>query len=177
MLDKEREIAIELSAGSAADVKSAFRAIAAEIGATHAAILDRRLEVVQNRIDEDTARIAGIEKEIGELNQRVIRSMPPPTSNQPPRSPVPPIPLTTIFAWNELQSVIRSDTTLKQLSEPTALRIKADNIAVTHRSIERLRASLLAGAGMLVAMIILTIIVIPARRADGRSGRIDFTER
>ena len=50
MLDKERDIAIELSAGSAADVQSAFRAIAAEIGTAHAAILDRQLEVVQNRI-------------------------------------------------------------------------------------------------------------------------------
>ena len=56
MLDKERDIAIELSAGSAADVQSAFRAIAAEIGAAHTAILDRQLEVVQNRIDEDKGR-------------------------------------------------------------------------------------------------------------------------
>ena len=131
----------------------------------------------KTEIDEDKARIAEIEKEIGELNQRVIRSMPPARSNEAPRSPVPPIPVTTIFAWNELQSLVRNDTALKQLSEPTTLRIEADDIAVTHRSIERLRASLLAGAGMLVAMIILTIIVIPPRRADGRSGRIDFTER
>jgi hypothetical protein len=177
VMDKERDIAIELSAGSAADVQSAFRAIAAEIGAAHAAILDRQLEVVQNRINEDKSRIAAIEREIGELNERVLKSMPPPKRNEPPRSPVTPMLVTTISAWNELQSLVRNDTALKQLSEPTALRIDADNLVVTHRSIERLRASLLAGTGMLVAMIILTIVVSPPRRADAKLGRVDLTER
>lgn len=175
--DKERDIAIELSAGSAADVQSAFRAIAAEIGAAHAAVLDRQLEVVQNRIDEEKSTIAEIEREVGELNERILKSMPSPKWNEPPRSPITPMPVTTISAWNELQSLVRNDTALKQLSEPTALRIEADNLAVTHRSIERLRTSLLAGAGMLVAMIILTIVVNPSSRADGRLGRIDLTER
>ena len=85
--------------------------------------------------------------------------------------------VTTISAWNELQSLVRNDTALKQLSEPTALRIEVDRLVVTHRSVERLRASLLAGAGMLFAMIILTIVVSPPRRADGKLGRIDLTER
>lgn len=178
MLDKEREIAIELSAGSAADVQSAFRAIAAEIGAAHAAILDRQLEVVQNRINGDKSRIAAIEKEIGELNDRILRSMQPSSRrNEPPRSPISPVPATTISAWNELQSLVRNDTALKQLSEPTVLSVEADHLVVTHRSIERLRASLLAGAGMLVAMIILTIVVSPPRQRDDKLGRIDLTER
>ena len=85
--------------------------------------------------------------------------------------------VTTISAWTELQSLVRNDMALKQLSEPTALRIEADNLVVTRRSIDWLRASLLAGAGMLVAMIILTIVVNPSRRADGRLGKIDLTER
>lgn len=177
VLDKEREIAIELSAGSVADVQSAFRAIAAEISAAHAAILDRQLEVVQSRINEVRFRIAAIEKEIGELNDRILKSTPLPRRNEPPRSPITPMLATTISAWNELQSLVRNDTALKQLSEPTALRIETEDLVVTHRSIERLRASLLAGAGMLVAMIILTIVVNPPRRPDGRLGRIDLTER
>jgi hypothetical protein len=177
VLDKEREIAIELSAGSVADVQSAFRAIAAEIGAAHAAILDRQLEVVQNRINEDKGRIATIEQEIDELNRRVLKSTPSPMRNEPPRSSAMPMFAATISAWNEMQSLARNDTALKQLSEPTALRIETDHLVVTHRSIERLRASLLAGAGMLVAMIILTIVVNPPRRTDGKLGRIDLTER
>jgi hypothetical protein len=177
MLDKERDIPIELSAGSAADVQSAFRAIAAEISTAHDAILNRQLEVVQNRIDEDKGRIATIEQEIDELNRRVLKSTPSPMRNERPRSSAIPMFVTTISVWNELQTRVRDDTALKQLSEPTALRIEADNLVVTHRSIERLRASLLAGAGMLVAVIILTIVVSPPRRADGKLDRIDLTER
>lgn len=177
VLDKERDIAIELSAGSAADVQSAFRAIASEIGAAHAAMLDRQLDVVQRRIDDDRARIAAIEKEIDELNERILRSMPPPNRNNPFRSPVMPMLVTTISAWNDLQNMVRGDMALKQLSEPTALRAEADNVVVTHRSIDVLRGSLLTGAAMLVAMIILTIVVSPSNRSDGKSGKADSTER
>lgn len=177
VIDKERDIAIELSAGSAADVQSTFRAIAAEIGAAHAAILDRQLQVLQSRIDVDKGRIAAIEKEVAELNERTLKSMPPPKRNEPPRLPVTPMLAETISTWNELHILVRNDTALKQLSEPTSLRIEASHIVVTHRSIERLRASLLAGAGMLVAMIILTIVVSPPIRSGGTSGRIDLTER
>lgn len=88
-----------------------------------------------------------------------------------------PIVVTKILAWNELQNQVRDDTTLKQLGEPTALRVDADNLVVTHRSVERLRASLLTGVAMLVAMIILTIAVSPLDRDDGRSGRTDSAER
>ena len=174
-LDNERNIAIELSAGSSADVQSAFRAIAAEIGAAHAAIFDRQFEVVQNRIDENKARIATIETEIDELNNRVLKSFP--AANVPARSLIAPMLATMISARHDLQSLVRNDTTLKQLSEPTVLRVESDQVVVTHRSIERLRTSLLAGAGMLVAMIILTIAVNPRTRASGRLGKIDLTER
>ena len=123
------------------------------------------------------SRIAAIEKEIRELNERALQSMPTPKKTEPPRSPVMPIARDKISAWNELQSQVRDDMALRQLSEPSALRVDADDLVVTHRSIDRLRASLLTGAGMLVAMIILTIAVNPSRRAGGRSGRTDLTER
>ncbi|WP_156434934.1 hypothetical protein [Bradyrhizobium lablabi] len=176
-LDKERDVAIELTAGSAADVQSAFRAVAAEVGAAHAAILDRQLDVVESRINEVKLRIAAIEKEIDEVNERLLKPLPPPRRNESQRSLISPMLVTTISAWNELQSLVRNDTILKQLSEQTALRVEADHVVVTHRSIERLRTSLLAGAGMLVAMIILTIVVNPPTRASGRLGKIDLTER
>ena len=176
MLDKERDVAIELSAGSAADVQSAFRTIAAEIGAAHTAILDRQIEVVQNRIDETKRSIDAIEREVGELNDRVFRSMLTTKRNDRPRALVAPTLVTATSAWNELQSLLSSDTALKQLGEPTALRNDPDHIAVTHRSIERLQASLLAGAAMLVAMIALTIVVSPPRRCSGKLDKIGLTE-
>ena len=82
-----------------------------------------------------------------------------------------------LTVWNELQALLRDDMTVKQLSEPSVLHIETDKLVMTHRSIERLRASLLAGAGMLVAMIVLTIFVNPPKRANGGSGRIDLAER
>jgi hypothetical protein len=168
----ERRIAIELSAGSTADVQSAFRAIAAEIGVAHGAILDRQIQIMENRIEADKRRIAFIEKRIDELNDRVSKTMPP-QENEQRSSPVPPI----LKIWNELQALLRDDMMVKRLSEPSVLHIETDKLVMTHRSIERLRASLLAGAGMLVAMIVLTIFVNPPKRANGGSGRIDLAER
>lgn len=175
-LDKERDIAIELSAGSAADVQSAFRTIAAEIGAIHTAILERQLDILRKRIDSDKSRIAELENEFRELNERALQSIPPPKNDDQPHPSAMPIIVTKILAWNELQNQVRDDTTLKQLGEPTALRVDADNLVVMHRSVERLRTSLLAGTAMLVAMIILTIAISPLGRGDGRSGRTDLTE-
>ncbi|WP_334385224.1 hypothetical protein [Bradyrhizobium sp. AZCC 2262] len=169
----ERRVAIELSAGSTADVQSAFRAIAAEIGVAHGAILDRQIQILQNRIEADKRRIAFIEKRIDELNDRVSKTMPPPQENEHRSSSVPPM----LTIWNELQALLRDDMMVKQLSEPSVLHIETDKLVMTHRSIERLRASLLAGAGMLVAMIVLTIFVNPPKRANGGLGRIDLAER
>jgi hypothetical protein len=168
LLDKGRDIAIELSAGSAADVQSAFRAIAAEIGASHGEILDRQIQVLQNRIDTDKASITEIEEVINKLSDRIFKLMPPFRRNESPPLPVISLLATTTSGWTELQSQVRNDTTLKQLCEPTVLRVEADHLVVAHRSIDRLRASLLAGAGMLLAMIILTIVVNPPGRASAR---------
>jgi hypothetical protein len=177
LLDKERDVAVELSAGSAADVQSAFRAIAAEIGASHGEILDRQIQMLQSRIDTDKASIAEIEEVINKLSDRILKLMPPLRTNGSQPSLAIPLLATTISEWTELRSQVRNDTILKQLCEPTVLRVEPDNLVVAHRSIDRLRASLLAGAGMLLAMIILTIVVSPPGRADGRLDRIDLTER
>ena len=176
-LDKERDIAIELSAGSAADVQSAFRAIAAEIGAVHTAILQRQLDVLKKRIDDDKSRIAALENETRELNDRALQSIPTPKNTDQPPSSALPVVVTKILTWDELHNEMREDTALTQLSEPTTLRVDPDDLVATQRSIDRLRASLLTGAAMLVAMILLTIAVNPSGQGGGRSDRTDLTER
>jgi hypothetical protein len=158
-----RAVAIELSAGSAADVRAAFRAIATEIAAAHGAFLDRQIRILQTRIDGNKDRIAALEKRFGKPSDRLL-NRPPPLEKIEPHSRVAPKPVTMISVWSDLHALVSSDTTLRQLSEPSLLRDEPDNIVVTHRSIEGLRASLLAGAGMLVAMIILTIAVSPPRQ-------------
>lgn len=164
-LDSERNVGIEVSAGSAADVRTAFRTIAEEIGAAHRGILERQLQVLQNRIDGNKDRIAAIEREIDALNEYAFKTVPYSRANEPPRSLPPPVVVMKLAAWNELQAQVSDDVTLKQLAEPSILPFEADSLVVTQRSIERLRSSLLAGAGMLVAMIILTIAVGPPRRS------------
>jgi hypothetical protein len=174
-LDKERDIAIELSAGSAADVQSALRSITTEIIARHTAMLNQQLKAVQDRIDQNTAKLADIEKKVGEYSNQELKPLPPRKWNEAPHSLATPI-LMGMILLNALQGQITSDFALKELSEPTVVRVEADNVVVTHRSIETLRASLLAGAGMLVAMIILTIVVNPATRSGGRLSRTDATD-
>jgi len=161
-LDKERLVAIELSAGSASDVQSAFRAIAAEIGTLHEAILNRQLEVVQDRIDESKSGIAAVESGVDDLNGRIVRSFSSAGNDQARLSAVGGM----MSAWTELQDRLRDDTALQRLSEPTVLRPNADNLVVNRRSIETLRNSLLAGAAMLIAMVILTIVVTPSGRPN-----------
>jgi hypothetical protein len=161
-LDGDREISVELSAGSAADVRAAFQAIATEIGTAHREILDRQLQLLQGKIDADKASIADLEQQINELNNRTARS----TSRRSEfsRSTTDILLATMISAWTDLQKRANDDATMQQLSEPSVLRIDPDSLVVTRRSIDRLRASLLAGAGMLLAMIILTVVVSPSRR-------------
>jgi hypothetical protein len=162
-LDNERLVAIELSAGSASDVQSAFRAIAAEIGALHEAALDRQLKIVQNRIHESRNNIAAVENSVDDLNGRATWGASSPGKEQARISAVSDM----ISAWTELQGRLRDDAALERLSEPTRLRPEANDLVVTHRSIETLRHSLLAGAAMLVMMIFLTIVVRPPGRISG----------
>ncbi|MET0278430.1 MAG: hypothetical protein ABW198_08870 [Pseudorhodoplanes sp.] len=162
-LDKDRLVAIELSAGSASDVQSAFRAIAAEIGAIHEAILDRQLEVVKNNIDGSKAGIAAVENSVNDLNGRAGKGMSSPAMDQARLATVG----SMMSAWTALQGRLRDDTALERLSEPTRLHPEADSLVVTHRSIATLRNSLLVGAAMLAAMVILTIVVSPPSRFDG----------
>ena len=163
MLDGGREVAIDLSAGSAADVRATLQAIATEIGAAHGEILNRQLELLQGRIDADKATIAGLEQEINWLNDRTPRLIS--RSGELARSTTD-VPLASIIStWTNLQGLVNSDTAVKQLSEPSFLRIDPINLVVSRRSNDRLRDSLLAGAGMLLAMIILTIVVSPSGRS------------
>jgi hypothetical protein len=158
-----RDVPIELSAGSAADVRAAFRAIAAEVSELHDALLDRQIRILQDKIDGNKDRIATLERRFGKPSDRIL-SRPQVEKIGPPNSRGARKPATVVSVWSDLHALVSSDTTLRQLSEPSVLRDEPDSIVITYRSIEGLRASLLAGAGMLIAMIILTIAVSPRRR-------------
>jgi hypothetical protein len=164
-LEGDRDVSVELSAGSAADVQAAFGAVAAEIDRAHNDILNRRLRLLQGRIDEAKGRLAAIEKSAERLNDRIVSAL---ADEKNPSRPVvlAPALAASIPAWNDLQNHIQSDTNLKEVSEPSVVHLDAAMSMLAPRSTATLRSSLLAGFGMLIAMIILTIIVSPSARAS-----------
>jgi hypothetical protein len=154
----DRDVEVELTAGSPADVQAAFRALAAEIDKEHGDILDQRRQYLRARIEETKSRIALIEKASGNLNDRIFTAGSDnkdqlPTSSQASGLAV------LVPSWNKLQDRIQLDTKLDQLSEPSVLHLDADRFTLAARSVSTLRTSILAGLVMLAAIIILTIVV------------------
>jgi hypothetical protein len=155
--ESDRDMEVELTAGSAADVQAAFRALAAEIGLEHGDILNRRLQYLRAQIAETKSRIALIEKAGDSLSDRIFNAASDnksqePTSTQAPLAALAP-------AWNTLQDRLQLDTSLEQLSEPSVLHLDANTYTLAARSVGTLRTSILAGLVMLAAIIILTIVV------------------
>jgi hypothetical protein len=161
--ESERNIAVEITAGSATDTQAAFRALAAEIGEVHGEASRQRLKLVHDQINEAKSRVARIEKSTDNLNSQIIAE----TNGDKTQSRsiiVAPREAASISAWNKLQDRIERDKTLIELSEPSVVHLEADTYSVKHRSIGVLKASILAGLATLVAVIVLTIVVgIPKR--------------
>lgn len=156
--ESDRDIAVELTAGSAADVQAAFRALAAEIGDIHGQLFQQRLKLVRDQINETKSRLAQIEKSTDSLNSQIFdRTDDDKTRNQ--SVIVAPRAAASISAWNTLQDRIERDTTLIELSEPSVVHLEANAYSIEHRSIGTLKASILAGLAMLLAAIVLTIVI------------------
>jgi hypothetical protein len=163
--ESDRDVAIELTASSAADVQAALRALAAEVGKVHGDIFNQRLRLLQSRIDDAKSRLAVIEKISDRMNDRIFDTTSDDKTAMRPTI-VAPNSAASIPAWNELQDRILSDTNLAQLSEPSVLHLEANSYPLASRSVGTLRASLLAGLVMLAAMIVLTIVVSPPTRVS-----------
>jgi hypothetical protein len=156
-LDNGRDVAVELSAGSAADVRAAFAALADEIGELHADSMTRSLRPLHARINDAKDRIALVEKSFDDLNRQLREAA---ATKKSPRSPpfVPALPA-SMSIWNEMHDRIRTDTSMAELTEPTVVHPEPDGYPVASYSLEPLRTSILAGIIMLAAMTILTIVV------------------
>jgi hypothetical protein len=152
VLDGDRNIAIELSAASPADVETALRAFGMQIVKKHDAILNQRNQMLQERIERAKSRMTEIEKSSDQLADRLFAAT---DDKSKPR----PVIFNLIPAWNELQDSIQRDTNLKQLTESSVLHLETGNYLQGPRSVAALRASLLAGLAMLLAMILLTVAI------------------
>lgn len=161
--ESDRDISVELTAGSAADVQAGFRALAAEIGDIHGEVFQRRLKLVRDQINEAKSRLAQIEKSTDSLNSQIFNRTDD-DKTQTRSVIVAPRAAASIPAWNKLQDRIERDTTLTELSEPSVVHLEVNAYSIEHRSIGTLKASILAGLAMLLAAIVLTIVVGTPKR-------------
>lgn len=151
-LDGDRDISIELSAASAADVEAALRALEVEIGKTHGDLLHQRMQILQSRIDQDRQRMANIEKTSDQLLDGIFNGSDDKDKSRPAAFEFAP-------AWNDLKNRIQRDTNLKQLVVPTVLHLEPGSFLQGPRSVAVLRTSLLAGLVMLIVIVVLTLLV------------------
>jgi hypothetical protein len=161
VLDGDRDIAVELSAASPADVKAAFQALDAEISKVHGDMLARRLQLLQQRIDQDGRRMTDIEKSSDQLLDRFFKDS---DGSDTPRLGI----FEAIPAWNDLKDRVQNDTNLKQLTEPSVVHLEPGSFLQGPRDVAAMKTSLLAGSAMLVASVILTFIVNLRARPSAR---------
>jgi hypothetical protein len=152
VLESDRDIAIELSAASPADVEAAFRALGTLIEKEHGAILDERKELLQAKIAKARSRMEQIEKSSDQLVDRLLAKTDDRSGSQLSI-------YTAIPAWNELEDRIQRDQNLKLLSTLSVLHLESGTYIQGSRNVAALNASLLAGLAMLVAMVALTIAI------------------
>jgi hypothetical protein len=130
----EREIAIELSAASPADVEAVFRALGHQIDKVHNAILENRKRFLQEKMARDRIRMES-EKSRDELNSLLFPSRGRPDDR------------------------LEGDMVLGQLSGPSVMHLEPGTFIQGKRNVATFTASLLAGFVMLVAMAALTFAI------------------
>ncbi len=163
-LDSERDVAVEVSAGSRADVENVLRALMAEIERVHGEMARRTLDILVSGLADVKSRIAAIEKSSADLSQQTLSGGS--DSSDIARSAVlAPSLARSIATWDKLKDREQRDANLLSLSEKTVVYAESDTYPITQRSIGALKASILAGLAMLAFMIILTVLIRPAQKA------------
>ncbi len=134
VLESDRNVAVELSAGSPADIEAAYRAVSEAIIEIHGKLLNERLALLDTRIDDAKSRIASIQDNRRKLDDRVLSAIT--DDKMATHSAV--IFLNPDFGIsivNELQDRIEQANNLKALSEPTVLRLESNNYLTGSRSV------------------------------------------
>ena len=164
VLNNDRDVAVEVSAASDEDVQAVLRGLAAEIEKAHNEIIKQRIEFVSAEVEDLQGRIAVIEKSIESIGRAPDSVADDKSQSRPPV--VMPDAFTSMRTWNDLKDRIRRGSNLIKFTELTVFRAEPDSYPRAARSIGALRASILAGLGMLAAMIVLTIVVSSRPRAS-----------
>jgi hypothetical protein len=162
VLDNDRMVRVELSAGSPADVRSALKAVAEETSSIHAALLDRSLAPLRARIDDSKARVAAIEESNDDLNARIL-NMEVDGSTRPSPTILVLTATAALPAWNMLKDRIQTDETLAASSKTTIAQPTLEISPVASRALGTLTTSIIAGLVMLLAICLLAAAIGPAR--------------
>lgn len=162
-LEGDRTVAVEVSAGSGADVEAVFRSLADEISSAHDAISQRRLATLRGNLTDMQRRIDFLEKTITELGPRMLSTAREGRDQAGAPLLVPSLGRAAEF-WNKLRDRAQRDANLLELTEKTVIYVEPGSYPQTKRSIEPGRAAILAGLAMFAAMIVLTILTAPRRR-------------
>ena len=160
-LNSDRDVAVEVSAASDEDVQAVLRGLAAEIEKEHKEIIKQRLESMSAEVEDLQGRITVIEKSL-----EAISRAPDSIADDKSRSRPPVVIMPDVRTWSELKDRVRRGSNLIKFSEATVFRAEPDSYPRAARSVGALRASILAGLGMLAAMIVLTIVLSSRRRAS-----------
>lgn len=154
VLEDEKEIMVEVSAGSPGDVQAALEAVATQIGNIHRELMDRSLRPLRARIEDARVRIAIMEKSNDELN-RMLLSANADGKSQLARPDFAPTLTSALPAWNTLRDRVQVDENLAISSRPTKSEQAREVSPTALRSVGALSASLLAGLLMLITATLL----------------------
>jgi hypothetical protein len=162
-LEGDRNVSVEVSTGSSADVEGVFRSLADEISSAHDAISQRRLDALRANLTDMQRRVDFVEKSVVELGPRMLSVAREGRDQSGPPVLVPNLAGAAEF-WNKLRDRVQRNTNLLQLTEKTVVYVEPGSYPQTERSIGPERAAILAGLAMLVAMVVLVIVTAPKRQ-------------
>lgn len=162
-LEGYRDVSIEVSAASSADVNSVLQALADEIIRTHDAIIQRRLERLRANLTDLQSRIGFIEKSFTELGPRMLGVTRDGPDQAGAQSSAPNLTGAAEF-WSKLRDRAQRTANLLELTEKTVIYVDPDSYQLSKRTIAPIRAALVAGLAMLAAMITLIVVVGAHRR-------------
>lgn len=162
-LEGDRNVSVEVSAGSSADVEAIFRSLADEISSAHNAIGQRRIDALRANLTDMQRRVDFIEKSIIELGPRMLSVGREGRDQSGPPVLIPNLAGAAEF-WNKLRDRVQRNNNLLELTEKTVIYVEPDSYPRTEHSIRPERAAILAGLAMLAAMVVLVIVTAPKRR-------------
>jgi hypothetical protein len=162
-LEDERNVSLEVSAGSSADVEAVLRSLASEISSIHDSLGQRRIATLRANLTELQHRVDFLEKSINESGLR-LPSLSRDGRDQTASTVLAPNLAGAAEIWSKLRDRAQRNANLLELTEKTLVYAEPGTYPRKERSIKPEKAAILAGLAMLVAMVVLIIAITPTRR-------------